>query len=54
MFRRILIENWQTTLTLLSFAIFGVVFISVLIRTMLAPREQIQKLANLPLEEDNE
>ena len=54
MFRRILIENWQTTLTLVSFAIFGVVFISVLIRTMLAPRDQIQKIANLPLEEDNE
>ena len=34
--------------------LFGVVFISVLIRTMLAPRDQIQKIANLPLEEDNE
>jgi hypothetical protein len=54
MFRRILVENWQTTLTLVSFAIFGAVFVSVLIRTALAPREKISKIANLPLENDHE
>ena len=27
MFRRILVENWQTVLTLVSFAIFGAVFL---------------------------
>ena len=54
MFRRILIENWQTTLTLVSFAIFGAVFVSVIIRTWLMPREKLNKIANLPLENDNE
>jgi hypothetical protein len=54
MFRRILVENWQTTLTLLSFAIFGAVFVSVLIRAALTPGEKISKIANLPLENDHE
>lgn len=54
MFRRILVENWQTTLTLVSFAIFGAVFVSVLIRTALTPREKINKIANLPLDNDHE
>jgi hypothetical protein len=54
MFRRILVENWQTTLTLVSFAIFGAVFLSVLIRAWCAPKEHISKIANLPLENDHE
>jgi hypothetical protein len=54
MFRRIIIENWQATLTLVSFALFGAVFVSVLIRTWLTPREKLDKIANLPLENDHE
>lgn len=54
MFRRILVENWQTTLTLVSFAIFAAVFLAVLIRTWRASREEIARLANLPLEDRHE
>lgn len=54
MFRRILVENWQTVFTIVSFAIFGAVFLAVLIRTWRAPREQIERIANLPLENDHE
>ena len=54
MFRRILVENWQTTLTLVSFAIFAAVFVAVLIRVWRASREEIARLANLPLEDRHE
>ena len=54
MFRRILVENWQTTLTLVSFAIFGLVFLFVLFRAWRAPREEVTRLAHLPLEGSHE
>ena len=54
MFHRILVENWQTTLTIVSFAIFGIVFLAVLIRTWRAPNEAITRLENLPFENDHE
>jgi hypothetical protein len=54
MFRRILVENWQTTLTLVSFAIFAVVFFAVLIRVWRASREEIARIANFPLEDRHE
>jgi hypothetical protein len=54
MFRRILVENWQTVLTLVSFAIFGAVFLAVLIRTLRAPRDRINRIARLPLDDDHE
>jgi hypothetical protein len=54
MFRRLLVENWQTTLTLVSFGIFGSVFLAVLFRTWRASREEIARIANLPLENSHE
>jgi hypothetical protein len=54
MFRRILVENWQTTLTLVSFAIFALVFFSVLIRVWRASREEVARVANMPLEDGHE
>ena len=54
MFRRLIVENWQTTLTLVSFAIFGAVFLGVLIRTWCASRDEITHAANLPLEDAHE
>jgi hypothetical protein len=54
MFRRILVENWQTALTIASFAIFFTTFAAVLIRTLRTPRKQIAHLENLPLEDDHD
>ena len=54
MFRRLLVENWQTTLTLVSFAIFATVYIVVLIRAWRATQEEIARLAQLPLEDNHE
>ncbi len=52
MFRRILVEEWQSTLTIISFSIFLSVFILTLIRTWRMPRERVQHLENLPLQDD--
>jgi hypothetical protein len=54
MFRRILVENWQTVLTIVSFAIFLATFAAVIVRTMLTPRQKITHIENLPLEEDHD
>lgn len=54
MFRRLLVDNWQTALTIVSFAIFFVTFAAVLIRTLRTPRKQIARIENLPLEDDHD
>ena len=54
MFRRILVENWQTVLTIASFAIFFTTFAAVLIRTLRTPRQKLTHIANLPLEDDHD
>jgi hypothetical protein len=52
MFRRLLVEEWQSTLTIISFALFGGVFLVTLLRTLWMPREQVQHLNSLPLNDD--
>ena len=54
MFRRILVENWQTTLTLVSFALFGFVYLAVLVRACRASRDEINRAARMPLEDSHE
>ena len=54
MFRRILVENWQSTLTIVSFAIFGFVYLAVLFRIWRASREEIARVAQMPLEDSHE
>jgi fructose-specific phosphotransferase system IIC component len=52
MFHRIHIEEWQHTLSVVSFVIFFVVFTGVLIRVFTMSREKRRHLKNLPLEEE--
>ncbi len=54
MFRRLLVEDWQRTLTIISFAIFGLVFLLTIVRTLRLPRSKVQHLENLPLENDTD
>jgi len=54
MFQRILVEDWQRTLTMISFAIFGIVFLLMLVRVLRLPREQVRHLENLPLQNDHD
>lgn len=52
MFKRISVEEWQSVLTVVSFAIFGVVFLATLIRVLLLPKQKVQQLSQLPLHDD--
>jgi hypothetical protein len=53
MFHRILIEEWQRALSILSIAAFFAVFLIQLVRVRRMTRESITRLENLPLEKDN-
>jgi hypothetical protein len=54
MFHRILVEDWQRALTMISFAIFAAVFLLTLARAMRLSRDRIRHLENLPLENDSD
>lgn len=52
MFHRILVEEWQRVLTMISLGIFFVTFLAIALRTRRMPAESIRHLENLPLEKD--
>jgi len=52
MFRAIIVEQWQATLTIISFAIFLTVFAVTLLRTWRMTKPQIEHVENLPLQDD--
>jgi hypothetical protein len=54
MFHRILVEDWQRALTMISFAIFATVFLLTLARAMRLGRDHVRHLENLPLENDSD
>ena len=53
MFHRILVEDWQRSLSILSITLFLAVFIINFIRVRRMPRETVAHLENLPLENDD-
>ena len=52
MFHRILVEEWQRVLTVISFSIFMFTFAIIALRAWRMPREIVRRLENLPLEND--
>ncbi len=52
MFHRILVEEWQRVLTMVSIGIFFVTFLITAFRIWRTPREQLRHLENLPLGDD--
>lgn len=52
MFHRILVEEWQRVLTVISFGIFMFTFAIIALRTWRMPRETVRRLENMPLEND--
>jgi hypothetical protein len=52
MFRRLLVEEWQAALTIVSFVIFFTVFAATLIRCWLMPRAYSDRMEHLPLEKE--
>jgi hypothetical protein len=53
MFHRILVEEWQRALSVMSIVIFLGVFLINLVRVRRMSRESIARLENLPLENDD-
>jgi len=54
MFHRILVEDWQRALTIISFAIFAAVFLLTLARALRLPPTRVRHLENLPLANDSD
>jgi hypothetical protein len=53
MFHRIIVEDWQRALTILSFGIFAAVFLLTLARALRLGRDRVHHLETLPLEKDS-
>ena len=53
MFHRILVEDWQRALSVLSITLFFAVFVIHFIRVRCMSRESIARLESLPLENDD-
>jgi hypothetical protein len=53
MFHRILVEEWQRALSVLSITLFFAVFVIHFIRVRRMSRESIARLESLPLENDD-
>jgi hypothetical protein len=53
MFHRVLVEEWQRALSILSFTLFFSVFVIHFIRVRRMPRDTVAHLENLPLENDD-
>ena len=49
---RVQYENWHYVLTLLAFAIFFSVFVTIVVRTVRMKKDTLNHLSNLPLESD--
>ena len=49
---RVQYENWHYVLTLLAFAIFFAVFVTIVVRTIRMKKDKLKHLSNLPLESD--
>jgi hypothetical protein len=53
MFHRILVEEWQRALSIMSICLFFAVFSVNLLRVRRLSRASIERLENLPLEKDD-
>ena len=53
MFHRVIVEEWQRVLSILSITLFLAVFVIHFIRVHRIPRETIKHMENLPLENDD-
>lgn len=51
MFRRVVLQEWHTTLAAIAFGLVAGVFLLVLIRTALMKGDAADRMANLPLED---
>ncbi len=50
MFKRIILEDWQNLVPVISFTVTAGIFFIAIIRALLMNRDRAEQLANLPLE----
>lgn len=53
MFKRLIVEDWQSTMHIVAMLLFIGVFVSAFIRILRRPRSWIDHISALPLEKDN-
>lgn len=54
MFRRVILESWHEYVPYVCFAIIASVFLLIVVRVLLMPKSQVQRLASMPLRDDEE
>jgi hypothetical protein len=54
MFRRVILESWHEYVPYVCFAIIASVFLLIVVRALLMPKSQVQRLASMPLRDDEE
>ncbi len=54
MFKRVILEGWHEYVPYLCFALIAGVFIAILVRAILMKPSDIERLASLPLLDDEE
>ncbi len=54
MFRRLLVEEWQSALAIVAFTIFFFVFLVTFVRVWRMPRKRLEHMENLPLADDTD
>ena len=52
MFKRIILEDWQTVVPYLCFALIGGAFLLIVIRAIRMKKNDVDHLSNLPLQDD--
>lgn len=52
MFKRLLVEDWQSAMHIAAMLLFMAVFVGALIRIMRRPRSWIEHISALPLEKE--
>ena len=54
MFKRLVLEDWHLTMPAIGFCVFFTLFVIVVIWTFRMKKEKAERLAQLPLENDNQ
>lgn len=54
MFRRVILESWHEHVPYVCFAIIASVFLLIVVRALLMPKAEVQRLASMPLRDDEE
>lgn len=52
MFRRVFLENWQVTMIVIAFGLTFSAYLMLTLRTLLMKKSERERMANMPLEEE--